>query len=85
LPVSGAPGMGENLGVKVPHGGWQCQPLAKGKGVRGDAGYPPKVGAEGSRRQSPGPTNRNLMSGGRTWASLPDKTKPYTAKRCVRR
>jgi len=73
--------MGENLGVKVRHVGWQRQPLAKDNGVRGDAGYPSKVGAEGSLRQSPGPTNRNLMAGGRTWASLPHKTQPYTAKR----
>jgi len=71
--------MGEYLGVKVPCGAWQWQPLAEGKGVHRE------VGSEGSRRQSPGPTNRNLMSGGRIRASLQYKSKPETAKGCVRK
>jgi len=66
--------MGDNLGVKVPCGGWQHQPLANGKGVHGD------VESEGSPRQNPDPRTTNRGRGRHIRASLQDKAKPNAAK-----
>ncbi|MBK6996075.1 MAG: hypothetical protein IPH31_14540 [Lewinellaceae bacterium] len=50
--------------------------LAQGKGVHRE------VESEGSRRQNPGPTNRNHIQGHFARVSLQNKTKPY---RCPER
>ncbi len=49
--------MGDNYRVKVPNAPWQWEALAKGKGVHRE------VESEGSRRQSPGLTDRNCIQG----------------------
>ena len=46
--------------------------IAKGKGVRREAE------SEGSPRQKSGLTDRNLIRGHRSWASLPIKIKPHS-------
>ncbi len=70
--LSGAPGMGVDLAVKVRYGGWLTQPSANGKGARRE------TGSGGSRRQTSAPRDAKRIRGHVVRASQPDMAKIAT-------
>ena len=76
LFMCGAPSGARFLRVKVPNPPGSGKDIVEGKGVHRE------VESEGSRRQTVGPMNKNLVEGWKAGVMLPMKRKPDNYPNC---